>query len=85
MGEGRPDAEIMLVGEAFGETEEKSGIPFSGNSGMELNRMLQEAGILRNETYATNVVNSRPPRNDITAWIPEDKKSITGRMVQRQG
>jgi uracil-DNA glycosylase len=47
--------------------------------------MLQEAGILRNECYATNVVNSRPPRNDITAWIPEDKKSITGRMVQRQG
>lgn len=85
MGEGRPDAEIMLVGEAFGETEERSGIPFSGQSGLELNRMLQEAGILRNECYVTNVINARPPRNDLTAWFPEDKKSITGRMVQRQG
>jgi len=82
MGEGRPDADIMIVGEAWGETEEKSGIPFSGASGQELNRMLQEAGILRNECYCTNVVNARPPRNDITAWIPEDKKSITGRMVK---
>lgn len=85
MGEGRPDADCMIVGEAWGETEERSGIPFSGTYGLELNRMLQEAGILRNECYATNVVNARPPRNDITAWIPEDKKSITGRMVQRQG
>jgi len=85
MGEGRPDADIMIVGEAWGETEERSGIPFSGASGQELNRMLQEAGILRNECYVTNVINARPPRNDITAWIPEDKKSITGRMVQRQG
>lgn len=85
MGEGRPDAEIMLVGEAWGETEERSGIPFSGTSGLELNRMLQESGILRNECYTTNVVNARPPSNDITKWIPEDKKSITGNMVQRQG
>lgn len=85
MGEGRPDAEIMLVGEAWGETEERTGIPFSGASGLELNRMLHEAGILRNEVYVSNVINARPPRNDITAWIPEDKKSITGRMVQRQG
>lgn len=82
MGEGRPDAEIMIVGEAFGDTEDRSGIPFSGNSGMELNRMLQEAGILRNECYCTNVINARPPQNDITKWIPEDKKSITGRMVR---
>jgi len=85
MGDGNPSARIMLVGEAYGETEEKTGIPFSGTSGQELNRMLNEAGILRNECYVTNVINSRPPRNDVTAWIPEDKKSITGRMVQRQG
>jgi uracil-DNA glycosylase len=81
MGDGPPGARIMLVGEAWGETEEKTGVPFSGTSGMELNRMLHEAGILRNECYVTNVVNARPQYNDITKWIPEDKKSITGRMV----
>lgn len=85
MGEGNPNARIMLVGEAWGETEERTGVPFSGASGQELNRMLHEAGILRNECYATNVINARPPRNDLSVWIPEDKKSITGRMVQRQG
>lgn len=85
MGEGPPGARVMIVGEAWGETEERSGIPFSGASGMELNRMLQEAGILRAECYCTNVVNARPLRNDITNWIPEVKAKITGNMVQRQG
>lgn len=85
MGAGPPDARIMLVGEAYGETEDKSGIPFSGASGQELNRMLSDAGILRAECYCTNVVNARPLYNDITKWIPEDKKSITGKMVERQG
>lgn len=85
MGSGPPTARIMLVGEAWGETEEKTGIPFSGQSGLELNRMLAEAGIMRSECYVTNVINSRPPRNDIEAWIPETKNKITGNMVQRQG
>lgn len=85
MGSGSPTARVMLVGEAWGEMEEKTGVPFSGNSGLELNRMLAEAGILRSDCYATNVVNARPLRNDISTWIPEEAKRITGRMVERQG
>lgn len=81
MGEGPPEAKIMIVGEAFGETEERTGVPFSGNSGAELNRMLHEAGIMRAECYCTNVINARPLHNDITNWIPELKSKITGRMV----
>ena len=37
---------ILLVGEAYGETEAKAGVPFIGASGAELLRMLSEAGVI---------------------------------------
>lgn len=67
----------MLVGEAYGESEEQAGEPFVGPSGQELNRMLHDAGIMRSECYVTNLVNARPPNNDLTAWIPLRKRDIT--------
>lgn len=72
-GEGPVPAKLMLVGEAFGADEERTGTPFVGVSGQELNRMLHEAGIMRTECYLTNVVNARPPRNEIAAWIYNKK------------
>lgn len=69
------------MGEAWGAEEERTGQPFQGASGQELNRMLHEAGILRSECYVTNLVNVRPPNNDLTAWIPLRKKEITSRHV----
>lgn len=77
MGVGPVPAKVMLVGEAFGEQEERAGEPFVGTSGQELNRMLHEAGIMRTECYTTNLVNARPPHNDITAWIALKKKDVT--------
>lgn len=77
MGTGPVPATIMLVGEAYGETEERSSEPFVGTSGKELNLMLHEAGIMRSECYTTNVVNARPPGNDLSVWIAEKKKDIT--------
>lgn len=62
-------ARIMIVGEAPGESEERAGTPFVGVSGMELDRMLHEAGILRSEAFVTNVCRFRPPKNDIGAWF----------------
>ena len=84
-GWGRPDARIMVVGEAWGEEEEKLGRPFVGRSGDELRRMLQDAGIMASDCWFTNVVNSRPPRNDIEVWMPEKKKDITHDMVDLRG
>lgn len=77
MGCGPTNARIMIVGEAYGADEERRGEPFVGTSGLELNRMLQEAGIMRSECYVTNVVNARPPNNDLAAWVAEKKKDIT--------
>ncbi len=42
-------ARVMIVGEAPGIDEERLGEPFVGQSGMELTRMLMEAGINRHE------------------------------------
>lgn len=68
-GSGPESARIMVVGECWGENEERTGEPFIGPSGQELNRMLNEAGILRSECYVTNVVNARPANNDLDSWI----------------
>lgn len=55
-GDGPIPARIMLVGEWPGPDEARTGVPFSGYSGQELNRMLHEAGLIRSECYVTNVV-----------------------------
>lgn len=80
-GDGPIPAKIMLVGEAPGEEEQRQLKPFVGNSGIELNRLLQEAKILRNECFVTNLVRVQPPRNDITQFIPLKKKEIGPRHV----
>jgi uracil-DNA glycosylase len=69
-------AKIMLVGEVFGREETKTGQPFSGESGKELNRMLHEAGIMRSELYTTNVINAQPPYGKIEKWIPLKKADV---------
>lgn len=85
MGSGSPLSPIMVVGEAWGEKEEQAGRPFVGASGQELGRMLHDAGILLSDCYLTNVVNARPPGNDLNAWIPVAKNKLTADMVQLRG
>jgi uracil-DNA glycosylase family 4 len=51
---------IAIVGEAWGEQEERARAPFVGASGYELTRMLDEAGIRRADCFLTNVFNLRP-------------------------
>src|SRR3990167_8207216 len=72
-GEGPVPARIMIVGEAPGAEEERSGHPFVGASGRELDKMLNEAGILRSECFVTNVCRERPPDNKIDIWLSKAK------------
>lgn len=62
-GEGPTHAEIMLIGEAPGATEDKQGRPFVGASGKFLNELLAQAGVTRGDVWITNVVKCRPPGN----------------------
>jgi uracil-DNA glycosylase family protein len=55
-GEGRRNADLMLVGEVPGDREDRAGHPFVGPAGRELDKALEELGISRDDVYITNVV-----------------------------
>ncbi|MGX7149231.1 uracil-DNA glycosylase [Enterococcus ureasiticus] len=59
-GKGPKNAVLMLIGEAPGETEIKTKIPFSGKSGKKLDSWLSESGLSREDIYITSAVRSRP-------------------------
>ena len=78
---GPTPARVLIVGEAPGSDEERHGTPFIGVSGMELDRMLHDAGFIRAECRVTNVVPFRPPGNDIELWLTESKKDAAERRL----
>lgn len=59
-GMGADDPSIVLIGEAPGRNEVKEGRPFVGASGKELTKMLELAGLGRDDVYITSVVRGRP-------------------------
>ena len=62
-GMGSRTAELMFVGEAPGEQEDLTGIPFVGPAGQLLNLYLEAVGILRESVYIANILKCRPPHN----------------------
>ena len=63
-GVGDPRAEIMFVGEAPGQDEDRQGEPFVGKAGQLLTRIIEGGmGMKRSEVYIANVVKCRPPNN----------------------
>jgi DNA polymerase len=63
LGQGSVYTKIIFIGEAGGANEEKTGLPFQGRAGKQLDKGLYHAGISRNEVYITNLVKFRPPDN----------------------
>lgn len=59
-GEGDPCAQVMVVGEGPGETEDELGRPFVGRAGQLLDRMLAAIGLPREDVYICNTVKCRP-------------------------
>jgi uracil-DNA glycosylase family 4 len=62
-GEGDPDAEVMLIGEAPGWHEDQQGRPFVGAAGQFLNDLLRSVGLRREQVFIANVIKHRPPDN----------------------
>ncbi|MCJ7544670.1 MAG: uracil-DNA glycosylase [Phycisphaerae bacterium] len=62
-GEGSPTAQIVFIGEAPGEEEDRTGRPFVGRAGELLTRMITAMGLKRSDVYICNVVKCRPPGN----------------------
>lgn len=63
MGKGPIPCDVMIIGEAPGETEDKLGEPFVGRAGKRLDEALIAAGLKRDEIYITNIYKHRPPGN----------------------
>ncbi|SLN34083.1 uracil-DNA glycosylase [Oceanibacterium hippocampi] len=61
--DGNPEARVMLVGEAPGREEDRRGVPFVGESGQLLDRMLAAIGLDRTSVYISNILPWRPPGN----------------------
>src|SRR6185503_14028276 len=53
----------MFVGEAPGFHEDKQGIPFVGQAGKLLEKLLAGIGMERSDVYIANVLKCRPPGN----------------------
>jgi uracil-DNA glycosylase family protein len=83
MGEGAPDAALVLVGEQPGDREDIEGHPFVGPAGRVLDKGLERAGIARDDVYLTNVVkhfryklrgkrriHQKPDRWQVSACLP---------------
>ena len=59
-GVGNPDAELMFVGEAPGEDEDRKGEPFVGKAGELLTKIIVAMGYRRDDVYIANVLKCRP-------------------------
>lgn len=82
LAKGPRNARIVIVGEAPGADEVRVGLPFVGQSGRELDKMLTDAGIASEDCYFTNVVVTRPPDNDIEKWLQRSpKRKVKGKKI----
>ena len=62
-GTGSRTADLLFVGEAPGEQEDLTGVPFVGRAGQLLDKFLQAVDIPRDNVYIANILKCRPPQN----------------------
>jgi len=62
-GTGNPNADLMVVGEAPGATEDEQGLPFVGAAGQLLTKILAAIDLKREDVFICNVLKHRPPGN----------------------
>ena len=80
--DGTPGSRVMLLGEAPGAEEDRTGKPFVGRAGQLLDRMLASIGLDRSAVYIANVVPWRPPGNrtptpqEVAACLPFTLRQI---------
>jgi uracil-DNA glycosylase len=93
-GVGDPDADVLFIGEAPGQNEDKQGEPFVGAAGQLLTRMLGEIGLTREQVYIANILKCRPPGNrdpqedeieTCTPWLIEQMSLIQPQVIVTLG
>lgn len=62
--DGIPNNKLVLVGEAPGFYEDKTGVPFVGKAGQLLDKIFASVGLSRKkDVYIMNTIKCRPPNN----------------------
>lgn len=81
--DGNPNsAKAILIGEAPGENEDKTGTPFVGRAGKLLNEFLEKAKISRkDDLYIINTVKCRPPQNRVPS---DEEKNLCSEYLLKQ-
>jgi DNA polymerase len=76
---------VVIVGEAPGDTEDRTGKPFQGAAGENLNGLLRRAAIDRAGVFVTNIVkcrpvdgnrNRKPTPEEVDACLPYLKRQL---------
>ncbi|MBQ9131713.1 MAG: uracil-DNA glycosylase [Clostridia bacterium] len=80
-GVGNPHADLMFVGEAPGEQEDLSGVPFVGRAGQLLDKFLYAVDIKREDVYIANILKCRPPKNRDP--LPEEEDACIGYLREQ--
>ena len=89
-GEGSLNASLLFVGEGPGYWEDIKGRPFIGRAGEQLDELLSDIDLNREEVYITNVVKHRPPNNrdpkkdevdSCTPYLEEQIKIIKPELI----
>jgi uracil-DNA glycosylase family 4 len=81
-GMGNPQARLVLVGEGPGYEEDLHGLPFVGQAGQLLTKILKAIHLEREDVYIGNIIKCRPPKNrnpepeEIAACLPFLQRQI---------
>ena len=74
---------IMIIAEAPGEQEDKTGIPFQGAAGKMLDKILESLNLERGkDVHITNIVKCRPPRNRTPT--PNERRNCASLILEEE-
>ncbi|PZX18269.1 DNA polymerase [Palleronia aestuarii] len=101
MGEGPPDAPLMVVGEQPGDQEDLAGRPFVGPAGQLFDQIAEEAGLDRSRAYVTNAVkhfkftprgkrriHQKPDAGEVAAcrwWVEAERELLRPKLILAMG
>ena len=80
-GTGNPDADFMIVGEAPGASEDEQGVPFVGQAGQLLTKIIGAINLSRDDVFIANVLKHRPPGNRNP--LPEEVAACSPYLVRQ--
>lgn len=93
-GDGTVAADVVVVGEAPGADEDRTGVPFVGRAGKMLDLLLESVGFPRERVYICNVLKCRPPGNrdpepnevhECSPWLKRQIELIRPRVLLAVG